>query len=118
MSSDDQDDDITIVTPHHGEYAASEPGASPHRVKTGKTRLSEAEILCHDVIEHYNVDPMVYLRTPQQQKRHIFKKSLFSSSQDDPSMSVSVDPVKELSDVDFTEEQIHLIPKFTRTNHR
>ena len=45
MSSDDQDDDITIVTPYHGEYAASEPGASPHRVKTGKTRLSEAEIL-------------------------------------------------------------------------
>ena len=45
MSSDDQDDDITIVTPHRGEYVASEPGASPHRVKTGKTRLSEAEIL-------------------------------------------------------------------------
>ena len=110
MSSDDQDDDITIVTPHHGEYAASEPGASPHRVKTGKTRLPEAEILCHDAIEHYNVDPMVYLKT-QQQKRHIFKKSLFSSSQDDPSMSVSVDPLKELSYQDFTEEQIHLIPK-------
>ena len=51
---------------------------------------------------------MVYLRTPQQQKRHVFKKSL---SQDDPSMSISVDPVKELSDQDFTEEQIHLIPK-------
>ena len=45
MSSYDQDDDITIVTSHHGEYAASEPGASLHRVKTGKTRLSEAEIL-------------------------------------------------------------------------
>ena len=45
MSSDDQDDDITIVTSHHGEYAASEPGTSPHGVKTGKTRLSEAEIL-------------------------------------------------------------------------
>ena len=94
MSSDDQDDDITIVTPHHGEYAVSEPGASPHRVKTGKTRLSEAEILCHDAIEHYNVDPIVYLKTPQQQKRHIFNKSLFSSSQDDSSMSTSVDPVK------------------------
>ena len=26
MSSGDQDDDITIVTPHHGEYATSEPG--------------------------------------------------------------------------------------------
>ena len=45
MSSDEQDDDITIVTPHRGEYAASEPGASPHKIKTGKTRLSEAEIL-------------------------------------------------------------------------
>ena len=45
MSSDDQDDDITIVTSHQGEYAALEPGTSPHRVKTGKTRLSEAEIL-------------------------------------------------------------------------
>ena len=111
MSGDDQDDDITIVTPHHGEYAASELGTSPHRVKTGKTRLSEAEILCRDVIEHYSVDPMVYLRTPQQQKRHIFKKSLFLSSQDDPSMSTSVDPIEELSDQDFTEEQIHLIPK-------
>ena len=45
MSSDDQDDDITIVTSHSAEYAVSEPGSSPHRVKTGKTRLSEAEIL-------------------------------------------------------------------------
>ena len=63
------------------------------------------------MIEHYNVDPMIYLRTPQQQKRYIFKKSLFSSSQDDPSMSASVDPVKQLSDHDFTEVQIHLIPK-------
>ena len=54
---------------------------------------------------------MVYLKTPQQQKRHVFKKSLFSSSQDGSSMSASVDPVKELSDHDFTEEQIHLIPK-------
>ena len=111
MSSDDQDDDITIVTLHFGKYAASEPGTSPYRVKTGKTRLSEEEILHCDVIEHYNIDPMVYLRTPQQLKRHIFMKSLFSSSQDDPSMSTSVDPVKELSDQGFTEEQIHLIPK-------
>ena len=111
MSSDEQDDNITIVTPHHGEYAASEPGASPHEVKTGKTRFSEAEILCCDAIEHYNVDPMIYLKTPQQQKRHVFKKSLFSSSKDDPSMSTSVDPVKELTEENFTEEQIHLIPK-------
>ena len=49
MSSDEQDDNITIVTPHHGEYAASIPGASPHQVKTDKTRLSEAERLHHDV---------------------------------------------------------------------
>ena len=45
MSSDEQDDNITIVTLHCGKYAASEPGALPHKVKTGKTRLSEAEIL-------------------------------------------------------------------------
>ena len=64
-----------------------------------------------DAIEHYNIDPMLYLRTPQQQKRHIFKKPLFSSSQDDPSMFASADPVKELSNEDYTEEQIHLIPK-------
>ena len=73
--------------------------------------MSEAEILQRDAIEHYNVDPMVYLKTPQQQKRHVFKKSLFSSSQDDVSMSTLVEPIKELSDEDFTEEQIHLIPK-------
>ena len=63
MISDEKDDNITIVTPHHSEYAASEPGASPHIVKTGKTRLSEVEILCCYAIEHYNVDPMIYLRT-------------------------------------------------------
>ena len=45
MSSDGQDDDITVVTSHSAEYAVSEPGSSPHRVKMGKTRLSEAEIL-------------------------------------------------------------------------
>ena len=53
---------------------------------------------------------MIYLKTPQQQKRHFLKKSLFSSSQDDISVSTSVEPIKELSDEDFTEEQIHLIP--------
>ena len=42
MSSDEQYDEITIVSLHHSEYAASEPGSSPHRIKTGRTRLSEA----------------------------------------------------------------------------
>ena len=97
MSSDEQDDDITIVTPRRSEYAASQPGTSPHKVKTGKPRLPEAERLCHDAIVHYNVDAIVYLKTPQQQKRHIFKKSLFSSSQDDTSMSTSADPVKAIN---------------------
>ena len=45
MSSDDQDDEITVVTSHSAEDAVSEPGSSPHRVKSSKTRLSEAEIL-------------------------------------------------------------------------
>ena len=71
MSSDEQDDDITIASPHCSEYASSEPGSSLHRIKTGRTRLSEAERLCPDDIEHYNVDPIVYLKTPQKQKRHI-----------------------------------------------
>ena len=38
MSSDEQDDDITVVTSHSAEYAVSEPGSSPHRLKTGKAR--------------------------------------------------------------------------------
>ena len=42
MSSDEQDDDITIVSPYCSEYAASESGSSPHKIKTDKTRLSEA----------------------------------------------------------------------------
>ena len=67
MSSDEQDDDITIVSPDRSEYAALEPGSSPHRIKTGRTRLSEAERLCCDAIEHYNVDPIAYVKTPQQQ---------------------------------------------------
>ena len=72
MSCDEQDDDITIVSPH-SEYAASEPGCSPQRIKTGKSAgLSEAERLCHDAIEHLNVDPFVFLQTPQQ-KRHLPK---------------------------------------------
>ena len=52
---------------------------------------------------------MIYLKTPQQHKRHVLKKSLFSSSQDDVSMSTFAKPIKELSDEDFTEKQIHLI---------
>ena len=64
-----------------------------------------------EVIQHYNVDPMVYLKTPQQ-KRLIFKKSLFSSSQDDTSMSTLVDPIKELTE-DLAEQQLHLIPILT-----
>ena len=111
MSGDDKDDDITVVASHSGEYASSEPGSSPQRIKTGKTRLTEAEILWREAIQHYNVDPIVYLKTPQQQKRQIIKKSLFSSSQDDISMPTPAEPIKELSDEDFAEEQIHLIPK-------
>ena len=111
MSSDDQDEDITVFASHSAEYAVSDPGSSPHRVKSSKTRLSEAEILQCDTIQHYNVDPMVYLKTPQQQKDMFLKKSLFSSSQDDVSIPPLVEPIKELSDEDFAEEQIHLIPK-------
>ena len=111
MSSDDQDDDITVVTSHSAEYAVSEPGSSPHMVKSSKTRLTEAEMLRRDAIQHYNVDPMVYLKTPQQQKRHVLKKSLLSSSQDDISTPTLVESTKDLSDEDFAEEQIHLIPK-------
>ena len=111
MSGDDKDDDITVVTSHSGEYASSEPGSSPQRIKTGKPRLTEAEILWQEAIQHYNVDPIIYLKTPQQQKRQIIKKSLFSSSQDDVSMPTLAEPTKELSDEDFAEEQIHLIPK-------
>ena len=80
MSSDEQDNNITIVSPYHSEYAASELVSSPQRIKTGKSgRLSEAERLCHDATEHLNVDPITFLQTPQQ-KRHLFKKSLFVSS--------------------------------------
>ena len=43
MSSDEQDDDKTIVSPHHSEYAASESGSSLHKIKTGKTKLPEAK---------------------------------------------------------------------------
>ena len=111
MSDDDKDDDITVVTSHSAEYASSKPGSSPQQIKTGKPRLSEAEILWRDAKQHYNVDPIVYFKTPQQQKRQIIKKSLFSSSQDDVSMSTQAEPTKELSDEDFAEEQIHLIPK-------
>ena len=111
MSGDDKDDDITVVASHSAEYASSEPGSSPQRIKTGKPRLTEAEFLRRDAIQHYNVDPIVYLKTPQQQKRQIIKKSLFSTSQDDVSMPTPAEPTKQLSDEDFAEEQIHLIPK-------
>ena len=43
MSGDDKDDDITVVASHSAEYASSEPGSSPQRIKTGKLRLTEAE---------------------------------------------------------------------------
>ena len=45
MSSDDKDDDITVVATHSAEDASSEPGSSPQRIKTGKPRLTEAEFL-------------------------------------------------------------------------
>ena len=51
---------------------------------------------------------MVYLKTPQQQKRHVLKKSLFSSSQDDISMPTLVEPIKELSDEDFVQKNKYI----------
>ena len=71
MSSYEQDDDITIVAPHQSKYAASEPGSSPQRIKTGRTRLSEAERLCCNVIEHLNVDPITYLKNTSTEKTYI-----------------------------------------------
>ena len=44
MSNDDKDDDITVVASHSGEYASSEPGSSPQRIKTGKPRLTKQNI--------------------------------------------------------------------------
>ena len=111
MSSDEQDDDISKVSPYCSEYAASEPGCSPKRIKTGKSgRLSETERLSLDAIEHLNGDPIAFQQTPQQ-KRHLPKKSLFVSSRDVP-MSVSpyITSIKELTEGSLLEEQ-HLIPK-------
>ena len=62
MSSNEEDDDITIVSPYHSEYAAPEPGCSPQRIRTGKPRLSETERLHHDVIEHLNVNPIAFYK--------------------------------------------------------
>ena len=45
MSGNDKDDEITVVASHSSEYASSEPGSSPQRIRTGKSRLTEAEIL-------------------------------------------------------------------------
>ena len=84
MSGNDKDDEITVVASHSGEYASSEPGSSPQRIRTGKSRLTEAEILQREAIQHYNVDPIVYLKTPQQQKRQIIKKSLVSEPESSP----------------------------------
>ena len=42
MSGDDKDDDITVVASHSGEYASSEPGSSPQRIKTGKTEINQS----------------------------------------------------------------------------
>ena len=41
MSGDDKDDDITVVASHSAEYASSEPGSSPQRIKTGKPTTSQ-----------------------------------------------------------------------------
>ena len=51
------------------------------------------------------------MKTPQQQKRHVLKKSLFSSLHDNISIPTLVEPTEGLSDKDFAEEQILLIPK-------
>ena len=50
MSGDDKDDDITVVASYSAEYASSEPGSSPQRIKSGKPRLTEAEFLRRDAI--------------------------------------------------------------------
>ena len=71
MSSDEQDDDITILLPHHSEYAASEPGSSQQRIKTGRTSLLKAERLHHDAIEHLNVDPIGILTNTSTEKTYI-----------------------------------------------
>ena len=68
MCGDDKDDDIAVVASHSAKYTVSEPGSSPQRIKTGKPRLSEAEFLWRDAIEHYNVDPIVYLKPVNSRK--------------------------------------------------
>ena len=74
MSGDDKDDDITVAASHSAEYASSEPGSSPQRIKSGKPRLTEAEFLWRDAIQHYNVDPIVYLKTSSTAEKTNYKE--------------------------------------------
>ena len=106
MSSDEQQDELSLLPSYHDDYAASEPGSSPHRIKTGKSRLTEAQKLRDDAIKHLNIDPITYPLTLHR-KRHVSKKSLFTSSHDDISMSTSL----ELTDDALNDEERTLIPK-------
>ena len=90
MSSDEQQNELSSLPSYHDHYAASEPGSSPHRIKTGKSRLTEAQKLRDDAIKHLNIDPITYPLTLHR-KRHVSKKSLFTSSHDDISMSTSLE---------------------------
>ena len=56
------------------------------------------------------VDPMIYLKTPQQQKRHMLKRDHYSQAQKMilPCLP-HVDHVKELTEKEFSDQQIHLI---------
>ena len=74
MSGDDKDDDITVVASHTAEYASSEPGSSPQRNKSGKLRLTEAEFLWRDAIQHYNVDPISIFKKPSTAEKTYYNK--------------------------------------------
>ena len=77
MSSDEQEDEVNLVLTYHYDYAASEPGYSPQRIQTGKSRLTEAQKLRDDTIKHLNIDPITYPLTVHR-KRHIRNQFLLA----------------------------------------
>ena len=53
MSSNDQDDDITVVASHSAEYAVSEPGSSPtglKQVKLDCQRQKFYDVMLYNII--------------------------------------------------------------------
>ena len=108
--SEEEEDEVNLLSPHKSDYAPSDPSSSPQRSRSIK-RLTEDERLREDAIKYVNIGTLAYPYTTH--RKHVSKRTLYKEEHNE--LSISLSDGEDLgADFDkdrLRDEEWQLIPK-------